>query len=236
MDLNRWDVTDAFGATHTVSVHKGVLGTPSLRVDGRQVMQLGGEGIVAFEIAGRQARLSPQPGGTGYDFSVGSIAQPAPAPVGGVTVPIVDATTTKLVQQRDRAANWFYWIAGLSLVNTVLLVVGSDYSFASGLGIATYIAVVVYLVAGEQMLWVSIFATLPLVAGLFFLGRRAHSGATWPFVLGLIVYALDLLLVLTLTDWIGVAIHGFALFSFVGGWRAARALGNVRRAEAAAAA
>jgi hypothetical protein len=228
---NRWEVSDASGRPHVVSVNKGLLGAPSLRVDGRQVMHLAGDGIVAFEVAGRQARLSPQPGGD-YDFSVGSVVQGDPANVATtMPMPAADAATLRLTQQRDRAASWFYWIGGLSLVNTVLLVLGSDYSFASGLGLATYLAVVVYIVAGESMLWLSIFLSVPLVAGLFLLGRKARSGATWPFAFGAVAYALDLLLVLTLTDWIGVAIHVFALVGFVSGLRASRAL---RRAGSAA--
>jgi hypothetical protein len=224
MGMNRWEVADASGRTHIVSVNKGLLGAPSLRVDGRQVMHLAGDGIVAFEVAGRQARLSPQPGGE-YDFSVGSVVQSGATNVATtMPMPAADAATLRLTQQRDRAASWFYWIGGLSLVNTVLLVLGSDYSFASGLGLATYLAVIVYIVAGESMLWLSIFLIVPLVAGVFLLGRKARSGATWPFAFGGIAYALDLLLVVTLTDWIGVAIHVFALVAFVSGWRAARAL------------
>ena len=232
MNPNRWEVLDGTGRMHIVSVEKRLLGAPTLRVDGRQVMQLGGDGIVAFDVGGRQARLSPQPGG-GYDFSVGSIGQTTP-PSGPTTMPMsaAAASTLRLTQQRDRAAGWFYWIGGLSLVNTVLLVLGSDYSFASGLGLATYLAVIVYIVAGEHMLWLSIFLSLPLVGGLFLLGRKARAGASWPFAFGVVAYALDLLLVLTLTDWIGAAIHVFALISFVSGWRATRALRNESTAAA----
>ena len=236
MSVSRWEVADSSGRLHIVSVEKPLIGAPSLRVDGRHVMRLGGDGIVAFEVAGRQARLSPQPGG-GYDFSVGSVAQAA-TQVGTVTttpMSAADAATIRLTQQRDRAAGWFYWIGGLSLVNTVLLVLGSDYSFASGLGLATYLAVIVYIVAGEHMLWLSIFLSLPLVGGLFLLGRKARAGASWPFAFGVVAYALDLLLVLTLTDWIGAAIHVFALIGFVSGWRAARALRNADASATSAA-
>ena len=148
----------------------------------------------------------------------------------------MDAAALRFTRDRDRAAGWFYWIGGLSLVNTILLVLGSDSSFGSGLGLATYLVVVVYIVAGKPLLWLSIFLTVPLVAGLFFLGRTARAGASWPFAFGVIAYALDLLLVLSLTDWIGVAIHGFALMTFLSGWRAARALRSVSSSRPSAAA
>jgi len=236
MGTNRWKVMDGAGRTHVVSVDKRLFGTPTLHVDGHQLMRLGGDGIVAFEVAGRPARLSPQPDG-GYDFSVGSIGQVAGlSSLATTPTSSVDAAALRFTRDRDRAAGWFYWIGGLSLVNTILLVLGSDSSFASGLGLATYLVVIVYIVAGKPLLWLSIFLTVPLVAGLFFLGRTARAGASWPFAFGVIAYALDLLLVLSLTDWIGVAIHGFALMTFLSGWRAARALRSVSSSRPSAAA
>src|SRR5438309_2067337 len=63
MGTNRWEVMDGAGRTHVVSVDKRLFGTPTLHVDGHQLMRLGGDGIVAFEVAGQPARLSPQPDG-----------------------------------------------------------------------------------------------------------------------------------------------------------------------------
>jgi hypothetical protein len=234
---NRWEVTDASGGVHVVAVHKGLFGTPTLRIDGhRQILNLRGEGIVAFEVAGRQARLSPQPGGTGYEFSVGSLSALPPTiadPTLAATVaPASGTTTAKLVQQRDGGASWFYWIGALTLVNTLLFLFGSEYGFASGLGFTLFIAVAVDVFSEGSLLWLAVLLDLPLVAALFWLGSRAKRGAIWPFVVGGILYTLDLFLVLSIADWIGVAIHAFALFSFFAGWKAARAL---RRLEVATA-
>jgi hypothetical protein len=240
MDSNRWEVTDAAGGSHVVAVHKGMLGSASLRIDGRQVMNLKDEDMVAFEVAGRQARLSPQPGGSGYHFSVGSltalpptIADPSLAATAGTAA---DVATAKLVQQRDGGASWFYWIGALTLVNTVLFLFGSEYGFASGLGLTLFIAVAVDVFSEGTLLWVAVLLDLPFVAALFWLGSRAKRGAIWPFVVGGVLYALDLFLVLLVTDWIGVVIHAFALFSFFAGWKAARALRRLERVETAAAA
>jgi hypothetical protein len=240
MDNNRWEVRDASGGTHVVTVHKGLLGAPTLRVDGRPVMNVRGEGIVAFEVAGRQARLSPQPGGSGYDFSVGSltalpstIADPS---LSATLAPAADVVTAKLVRQRDGGASWFYWIGALTLVNAVLLLFGSDYGFASGLGVTLFLAVAVDVFSEGSLLWLAVLLDLPFVAALFWLGSRARRGAIWPFLVGGILYALDLLLVLSIADWIGVLIHGLALFSFFAGWKAARALRRLERTEPAAAA
>ena len=118
MGTNRWEVMDGAGRTHVVSVDKRLFGTPTLHVDGHQLMRLGGDGIVAFEVAGRPARLSPQPDG-GYDFSVGSIGQVAGlSSLATTPTSSVDAAALRFTRDRDRAAGWFYWIGGLSLVNT----------------------------------------------------------------------------------------------------------------------
>jgi hypothetical protein len=237
---NRWEVTDARGRTHVVSVHKGVLGTPSLRVNGRQIMNLAGDGIVAFEVAGRQARLSPQPGGSAYDFSIGSLAAPSVSLGAGdmtsdATTPALstlDAARAKLLQQRDNGASWFFWIGGLTLVNTVLFLIGSKYGFASGLGLALFVAVILEMASQGSLVWLTVLLDLPLIALLFFFGRQARRGAAWPFVVGGIFYLLDLGLILLAEDWISAVIHALALFAFFSGWRAVRAL---RRLEAAAA-
>jgi hypothetical protein len=240
MAVNRWEVTDAEGQTHVVSVHKGLFGTPTLRVNGEQVMNLAGDGIVAFEVGGRQARLSPQPGSGVYDFSVGSVTTargtigagdmtsdamtaPAPGP---------DAAFANLVKQRDNGASWFFWIGGLTLLNTVLFVIGSDYGFASGLGLSLFIAVLLDVVSEGSLLWLAVLLDLPLIAMLFFFGRRARRGAIWPFVAGGLFYLLDLGLILLVQDWISVAIHALALFAFFSGWRAARALSRMERSPA----
>ena len=233
MDANRWEVTDATGLTHVVSVHKGMLGAPSLRVNGRQVMNLGGEGIVAFQVAGREARLSPQPGGAGYDFAVGSmtaasVAAPAPVtPAAGV-----DPRVPTLLKRRERGANWFVWIGALSAINTILMIVGLDWEFLAGMGITDYIAGIVYVLGGDSMLWLAIVLDIPVVGAVFWLAVQARRGAAWPFVVGGLVYAFDLLLVLTLEDWLSGLIHVVALFSFANAWRAARALDGMEPAAA----
>ena len=74
------------------------------------------------------------------------------------------------------AARWFWWIAGLSLVNTILVHSGSETSFVIGLGftlIADYVFQSMKLIA---------FAVDALALGFFvFIGwRRLKSGPLEP--------------------------------------------------------
>ena len=64
--------------------------------------------------------------------------------------------------------------------------------------------------------WAAVFALGfdVLVFGFYALcGIQAMRGATWAFVLGLIFFALDTLLMLVTQQWIGLLLHGWAIFS-----------------------
>ena len=45
----------------------------------------------------------------------------------------------RLAQRVKSSANWFYWIAGLSVVNSIVVHTGSSWSFIAGLGITQLI-------------------------------------------------------------------------------------------------
>jgi hypothetical protein len=109
-------------------------------------------------------------------------------------------------------ARWFWWIAGLSLVNTVLIHSGSDTSFVVGLGI-TLIADVIF--ANQQPIGFIIDA---IVLGFFFLmGYYGIRGKAWAFYLGLFVYILDALIYVWAQDWMSVGFHALAIFFIVKG-------------------
>ncbi len=110
------------------------------------------------------------------------------------------------------AARWFWWIAGLSLVNTVLLHSGSETSFVIGLGF-TMIADVTF-----SALKPVAFALDGLAIGFFVLmGWLALRGHFWAFILGALVYALDGLIYLKFGDMMPFGFHLFALFFIVRG-------------------
>lgn len=110
------------------------------------------------------------------------------------------------------AARWFWWIAGLSLVNTVLIHGGSETSFVIGLGF-TMIADVAFSAFKPVA-----FALDGLAIGFFVLmGWLALRGHFWAFILGALVYALDGLIYLKFGDMMPFGFHLFALFFIVRG-------------------
>ncbi|HEY4037319.1 MAG TPA: hypothetical protein VGM15_00740, partial [Burkholderiaceae bacterium] len=115
-------------------------------------------------------------------------------------------------------ARWFWWIAGLSLVNIVLFQTKSNTSFVVGLGI-TAISDAVF--SQDKAVGFVIDA---LAVGFFLLmGAQAARGMLWAFYVGLAVYALDALIYLNYQDWMPVAFHALAIFFIAKGAMALRA-------------
>ena len=106
------------------------------------------------------------------------------------------------------AARWFWWIAGLSVINSVLIHSGSETSFLAGLGF-TLVADAVFQAYKPVAFVIDTLA----VSFFFVIGLMALRGYRWAFLVGGILYALDACIYLALQGWLSVAFHGWALFS-----------------------
>lgn len=110
------------------------------------------------------------------------------------------------------AARWFWWIAGLSLVNTVMFFSGSDASFIVGLGMT---AVASVMLAGNMALAIGVTAA---ILGVYFLfGLYAQRGAKWAFYVGIALYVVDALIYVKLESYMSVAFHAYATFCIARG-------------------
>jgi hypothetical protein len=80
--------------------------------------------------------------------------------------------------QFDNGLSWFFWIAGLSIVNTIVYITGGNYNFIIGLGITQVIDGFVAEIQGTGM-YIALLIDI-LVAGGFallgFLGRKKSTG------------------------------------------------------------
>ena len=137
--------------------------------------------------------------------------QPAPA--------LDNATAVKLAELRRAIKNgggWFYWIAGLSLINTVITLSHGSFRFIFGLGFTQLIDEIIAHFGGPALvigLPINLFITALYVMFGYYASRRAR----WAFIAGMLFYILDALLILVVKDWFGLAFHVFALFGIVGG-------------------
>ena len=121
-----------------------------------------------------------------------------------------------LGSRADRGSGWFYWIAGLSLVNSILIRSGGSWSFVFGLGLTAGVDYVARDAALPGQLATGVFNAL--VMGVFVvLGYFARRERRWAYLAGMTVYALDGLLLLATLDWLGVAVHALGLLFIWGG-------------------
>jgi hypothetical protein len=122
---------------------------------------------------------------------------------------------------RTRAgAKWFYWIAGLSVLNSVIVISGGNLHFVAGLGITSVVDAAAKRV-GSLGMSLNIAIT-GLVAGMFvFFGMFAGKAKKWAFVLGMALYAADGVLLLSAKDYLSAGFHAYALWAIYRGYQAA---------------
>lgn len=138
----------------------------------------------------------------------------------------IGADNYALKEQAKSGANWFYWIAGLSVVNSLIFLFGGNWSFFAGLGVTQLVdAVVFQITSGEGVGIVKIigFAVDLIIAGVFLLcGLWANRLHSWAFIAGMVLYLFDGLLLLLVGAFLPAAFHAFALFMIFRGLIAAR--------------
>lgn len=131
--------------------------------------------------------------------------------------------------------SWFYWIAALSVINTVTSMVGWDGSFLLGLGFTQLLDGFAKEI-GRNAMYVIVPINL-IVSGAYVLfGYFSCRAAKWAFVTGIVLYSLDTLLVGALL--LGpvesgiifmLAFHAWALYSMSKGLKA---VGLLQKLEA----
>jgi hypothetical protein len=141
----------------------------------------------------------------------------------------------ELQNQAKSGANWFYWIAGLSLVNALILLFDGGWSFILGLGVTQIISVVANSIAPDTDSFSAIkigafFVNLLIMAIFALIAYFANKGLVWIFVVGIVLYTLDAFVWLLLGNWIGFGFHGFALFFIVRGLMAPMKLNKMQPA------
>lgn len=153
-----------------------------------------------------------------------------------MAVPPEQSAAMELARQTGAfkgGANWFYWIAGLSVVNSVISLLQGGMGFIFGLGVTQFVDAIGAAIVQEQGDGTGVIRIIALgmsvfVAGFFALfGWLANRGLGWAFLLGMVLYGLDGLLFLLVQDWLSLGFHGFALYSMFNGYTALRRLKTI---------
>jgi hypothetical protein len=142
-------------------------------------------------------------------------------------------TIASLQRQVRNGANTFYWIAALSIINSFAFLFGLSITFVVGLGLTQIVdgmasGLATSLPASAAILRVAGIFINVIIAGVvalfgFFAGRNQR----WAFIVGMVLYGLDAILVIAFKDILGFVFHLFFLFLLFGGLRA---LGKFRKA------
>ena len=135
-------------------------------------------------------------------------------------------------------ANWFFWIAGLSMLNSILGLLKIDLNFTLGLWATQFFDAWGTKIGGPGPVFALTF-DVTVVGLLMVVGILARQGQGWIFVLGVGLYLLDALL---LVGWavpvlrqgatpeelwaivLSGAVHLYALYHMFQGWQACQTI------------
>ena len=138
----------------------------------------------------------------------------------------------QLTQGYKSGANWFYWIAGLTMITSLIAFGGGGFRFLISLGstqIIDGIAAAVSEEIGGAAKVVALLLDL-IVTGVFVLfGFLANKKMLWAYVLGIVAFGLDGIVALLVSDFIGVVAHAVVLFFLVRGFLVGRELVSLEK-------
>jgi hypothetical protein len=141
----------------------------------------------------------------------------------------------ELSQRYKSGANWFYWIAGFSMITSVIGLLGGGWRFFLSLGTTQIIDAFANVLAAELgdatkviALVLDIFVT-GAFAGFGLLANKRHF---WAYIVGMVVFFLDGLVSLAFFDWIGIIVHVLVLYWMFRGFQAGRELVSLEKAMA----
>lgn len=142
------------------------------------------------------------------------------------------------VARARSGASWFYWIAALSAVNSIAFLFGANFHFLAGLGFSeiadTIAAVSIEEGAPAALKAVAIVFDVFVFGGFALAGYWANKMVMPVFMIGIVVYAIDAVIVLLLGDFFMAAFHAFALYQLIRGFLACRELKAFHKAAAPA--
>lgn len=119
-------------------------------------------------------------------------------------------------------AYWFYLIAALSVVNSLIVLYQGGWKFAVGLGVTSYADFLSlgWVLAGYPSFvgYFGFIVTIVFSVLFIAIGYSASKGKVSPFTLGIAIYSLDGALCYVVGSWVSVGFHIFALFFILRGF------------------
>jgi hypothetical protein len=116
-----------------------------------------------------------------------------------------------LQQAQERAGNYFFWIAGFSVVNAVLIFFKSRITSALSLGV---VDIINYMFPGGMT---AVIVTAIMVGIFAAFGVFSRKGSIVAFVIGMVLYAFDIIPLFFGSLWISIAVHAYLLYQLYRG-------------------
>ncbi|MFD0989910.1 hypothetical protein ACFQ1R_07370 [Mariniflexile jejuense] len=118
----------------------------------------------------------------------------------------------------SNGSQWFIWIFGLSVINTLILYFGGQVSFIFGLGITQLFEGIYIGIFGDLNLLGVIISIL--ISGIFaIIWHFSKNLSKTAFIIGMIIYGIDALILLAFQDWLSSGVHLYALFMIFKGYQ-----------------
>ena len=139
---------------------------------------------------------------------------------------------SELAQRYRSGVNWFYWIAGLTIITSLIATFGGGIRFLISLGVTQFIDGVAAALAPQLGGAVQVVALVLdlVVTGVFVVfGYLAGKKMLWAYITGMVVFLFDGLLSLVFADWIGVIAHVAVLFVLFRGLQAGQQLVSLEK-------
>jgi hypothetical protein len=142
-----------------------------------------------------------------------------------------------LLSRAKNGANWFFWIAGFSLLNTIIYAAGSTIAFIIGLGATQFVDGFIGALIDEigpnstTVLTLFAFAINIGIAGIFIVaGLLGRKNYRWAMIVGMVLYVLDAIIFIWAGDPLSVVFHALALWGL---WTGLKAMNGLKKLSAA---
>jgi hypothetical protein len=124
----------------------------------------------------------------------------------------------RLEKRMISSAQWFYWIAILSVVNSVVNLMRQDELSLFGRTSSVFVNQVASGLARRHPDWFGIFQGVALgfaccaAGGFALIGRASIRRETWCYIIGIALYALDTILALVFQHYLMAVFHVIVLY------------------------
>jgi len=143
----------------------------------------------------------------------------------------------QLKQKYRSGVHWFYWIAGLTLITSIITFAGGNWRFLISLGTTQIIdgiaAGLAAELGGSAPKIIALFLDMILTAVFVVFGVLANKRLLWAYILGMAIFVIDGLISLMMQDLIGVVAHVVVLVFMVPGFLAGKKMLELEQEVAA---